>query len=366
MGLPREHPSPLDALIAAIVTAATVVPALAVAAPWWIVGLSVLASVPVLWRRRAPVGVLFVVGPAITALGCVHALPILPFGTVVCVYTIAAYCSARQRRTTFVLVVVGILVSLLVPRETADSYAYAAMSFMTAWALGSGVRAKQAQIDALAERTRRLDDERQAAVVRERLRIARDMHDGLAHTVGAMIVRAETGPLLDRADADAAFAAIADGGRAALRELRHSIGALREDDPPHQPGVAAIADLVALAEHPGLAARFTEHGARVPISPQADAAAYRIVQEALTNTGKHAKATRVDVALSWSSGRLGVRIADDGTAVVEGGRVGDVDTTGFGLVGMRERVHACGGVLRVEPTRSGFVVSADLPLAQGS
>ncbi|WP_370585073.1 sensor histidine kinase [Nocardia sp. XZ_19_231] len=365
MGLPREHPSPLDALIAAMVTAATVVPALAVAAPWWIVGLSVLASVPVLWRRRAPVGVLFVVGPAITALGCVHALPILPFGTVVCVYTIAAYCSARQRRTTFVLVVVGILVSLLVPRETADSYAYAAMSFMTAWALGSGVRAKQAQIDALAERTRRLDDEREAAVVRERLRIARDMHDGLAHTVGAMIVRAETGPLLDRAAADAAFAAIADGGRAALRELRQSIGALREDDPPHQPGVAAIADLVALAEHRGLAAHFTEHGARVPISPQADAAAYRIVQEALTNTGKHAKATRVDVALSWSSGRLGVRIADDGTAV-EADRVGDGDPTGFGLVGMRERVHACGGVLRVEPTRSGFVVSADLPLAQGS
>ncbi|MFD4460370.1 sensor histidine kinase [Nocardia sp. NPDC058480] len=365
MGLLREHPSPLDALIAAVVTAATVVPAVVVGASWWVVALSVLASVPVLWRRRAPVGALCVVGPAITTLGCVHALPVLPFGTVVCVYTIAAYCSARQRRMTFVLVAVGILVSLLVPRETADSYAYATMSFMTAWALGSGVRAKQAQIDALAERTRRLDDERDAAVVRERLRIARDMHDGLAHTVGAMIVRAETGPLLDQADAHAAFAAIADGGRDALRELRHSIGALREDDPPHQPGVAAIADLVALAEHRGLAAHFTEHGARAPISPQADAAAYRIVQEALTNTGKHAKATRVEVALSWSSGRLGVRIADDGAAV-DGGRPADTGVTGFGLVGMRERVHACGGLLRVEPTRSGFVVSADLPLVQGS
>lgn len=345
-------------------TAATVVPALVAGASWWVIGLSVLASAPVLWRRRAPVGVLCVVGPAITALGCVHALPVLPFGTVVCVYTIAAYCSARQRRMTFVLVAIGILVSLLVPRETADSYAYAAMSFMTAWALGSGVRAKQAQIDALAERTQRLDDERDAAVVRERLRIARDMHDGLAHTVGAMIVRAETGPLLDRADADAAFAAIADSGRDALRELRHSIGALREDDPPHQPGVAAIADLVEFAGRTGLAARFTEHGVRAPISPQADVAAYRIVQEALTNTGKHAEATRVDVALSWSSCRLGVRITDDGAAA-QGRRVGETGTTGFGLVGMRERVHACGGLLRAEATGAGFVVAADLPLAQG-
>ncbi|MEV6656390.1 sensor histidine kinase [Nocardia fluminea] len=363
MGVTREHPSPLDALIAAVVTTVSVVPALVVNAQWWVVALSVLASAPVLWRRRAPVGVLCVVGPAITALGCVHALPVLPFGTVVCVYTIAAYCSARQRRMTFVLVAVGIVVSLLVPREPADSYAYAAMSFMTAWALGSGVRAKQAQIDALAERTRRLDDEREAAVVRERLRIARDMHDGLAHTVGAMIVRAETGPLLGRTDADAAFAAIADSGRDALRELRHSIGALREGDPPHRPGVAAIADLVALAEQGGLAAHFTEHGTRAPISPQADAAAYRIVQEALTNTGKHAKASRVEVALSWSSGRLGVRIADDGTPLE---RARGETATGFGLVGMAERVHACGGLLRAEPTRAGFVVSADLPLAQAS
>ncbi|MFD5180999.1 sensor histidine kinase [Nocardia sp. NPDC058379] len=358
MGLPRKPPEPIDALIAAIVTVVTVGPAVVAGAPWWIVALSVLASVPVLWRRRAPLATLGVVGPAITALACAHAMPVLPFGTVVCVYTIAASCSAIQRRITFVLVAAGILVSLLVPNEPVDSYGYAAMSFLTAWALGAGVRARQAQIDVLAERARRLDEERAAAVARERLRIARDMHDGLAHTVGAMILRAETGPLL--AHPDAAFAAIADDGRAALRELRHSIGALRDgDDPPHPPGVAAVADLVARAERPGLAAHYTEHGTRAPIAPQTEAAAYRIVQEALTNTGKHARASRVEVAVRWSADHLGVSVVDDGTGPSRS------DTTGFGLLGMRERVHACGGVLRAGPTATGFTVDAELPLAQG-
>jgi len=200
-----------------------------------------------------------------------------------------------------------------------------------------------------------------SAVARERLRIARDMHDGLAHTVGAMILRAETGPLLAHPTAtDAAFAAIADDGRAALRELRHSIGALRDsDDLPHPLGVAAVADLVARAERAGLAAYYTEHGPRAPIAPQTEAAAYRIVQEALTNTGKHARASRVDVALCWSADRLGVSVVDDGTAAPRS------DATGFGLLGMRERVHACGGVLRAGPTATGYAVDAELPLTQG-
>jgi len=357
----RKPPEPIDVLIAVIVTVVTVGPAVVAGAAWWIVGLSALASVPVLWRRRAPLATLAVVGPAITALSCAHAMPVLPFGTVVCVYTIAAYCPASRRRIAFVLVAAGILVSLLVPHESADSYGYAAMSFLTAWALGAGARARQAQIDVLAERARRLDEERASAVARERLRIARDMHDGLAHTIGAMILRAETGPLLAHPTAtDAAFAAIADDGRAALRELRHSIGALRDsDDLPHPLGVAAVADLVARAERAGLAAYYTEHGPRAPIAPQTEAAAYRIVQEALTNTGKHARASRVDVALCWSADRLGVSVVDDGTAAPRS------DATGFGLLGMRERVHACGGVLRAGPTATGYAVDAELPLTQG-
>ncbi|WP_433683429.1 sensor histidine kinase [Nocardia sp. CA-119907] len=389
--------SAVDIVLAVAVTVASVGPAIVTRESWWVVAYCVLASAPVLWRRRAPILVLLVVGPAITALACLHAMPALPYGTIICVYTIAAYSPPRPRRFALITVSIGILLSLIIPNESPDSYGYAAMSFVTAWALGTGVRARRLQIEMLEERARRLDEERVAAVDRERLRIARDMHDIVTHSVGLMIVQAETGPLLTRTDpdrADAAFAGIADTGRAAVQQLRRSLGALRgSDDPPHQPGVEAIPDLVELSRRGGLTASFDEFGTRRAVSGDVGVTAYRVVQEALTNTMKHAGATTARVSLRWDEDRLIVRVTDDGRGLRSVGHgsigagascigEGALDSgfavgrsTGHGLIGMRERVTTAGGWLRYgpsargrsveSPSTNGFEITAELPIAQG-
>ncbi|MFI9509758.1 sensor histidine kinase [Nocardia sp. NPDC052566] len=359
-------PRLVDVVLTGAVTAASAGPVMFAGRPWWVLALSLLASVPVWWRRRAPVLVLWVVGPAITVLAMLHALPALPYGTIVCAYTIAAYSPPMRRRGALIAASAGVLISLIVPNESPDSYGYAAMSFVTAWALGTGVRARRARIEMLEERARRLDEERVAAVDRERLRIARDMHDIVTHSVGVMIVQAEMGPLFthrDPARADATFAEIADAGRAAVDQLRRSLGALRGEngDPRHQPGIEAIADLVALSRRTGLNAVIDESGWRRPVSDDVGVTAYRVVQEALANTGKHARATEVTVALGWSDDRLTVRVSDNGIGATAGA------SGGHGLLGMRERVIGCGGTLHQgRSAAAGFTVAAELPIAQGS
>jgi len=354
----------VDLGVAVVVTVATVGPVLVGHAPWWVLVAAVLAAVPVLWRRRAPVLVLLVVGPAITVLAAAHSLPALPYGTLICAYTIAADSPPALRRGTLIVGGIGVLVSLILPAEALYSYGYAAMSFVTAWALGTGVRARRTQIAMLQERARRLDEERAAAVQRERVRIARDMHDIVAHSVGLMIVQAETGPLLTRTDparADDTFAGIADTGREAVRQLRHSLGVLRQDtaDPPQQPGIAAIADLVAATCRSGLDASLDEHGWPRAVPGEIGVTAYRVVQEALTNALKHADASVVRVSLHWHENGVTVAVVDDGN----GPR--SQDPSGRGLLGMRERVAACGGTLRHGYTGTGFEVIAELPLTPG-
>ncbi|WP_225724586.1 MULTISPECIES: sensor histidine kinase [unclassified Nocardia] len=355
-------PWSVDVVVTVAVTVATVGPVLADQRPWWIVLIAVVASAPVLLRRRAPVLVLTIVGSALTVLGCVDAMPALPYGTVVSAYTIAAHCSLTWRIVAFIGIGAGILVSLIVPNEQPQAYGYAAMSFVTAWALGTGVRARNNQIALLRERARRLEEERVAAVAQERVRIARDMHDIVTHAVGLMIVQAETGPLLTHSDpdrADATFAGIADTGRDAVRQLRGSIETLRDGtEPRHQPGIAAISDLVELSKRGGLAATFNEYGTPRPISGDIEVTAYRVVQEALTNTMKHAGATCVRVVLRWSDDWLTVRVSDDG----HGRGDGLAETIGYGLLGMRERVSACGGLLRDGQSDYGFTVFAELPI----
>ncbi len=367
----RIPPGAVDLVLTAVITVASVGPTVLAGHPWWVVLLAVVASAPVLWRRRAPVATFLVVGPALTLLACVHAMPALPYGTVICAYTIAAYSPPVRRRFAFLAGAFGILLSLVIPNESLDSYGYAAMSFLTAWALGTGVRARRAQIEMLQERARRLEEERVAALDRERLCIARDMHDIVTHSLGAMIVQAEAGPLFTRADpdrADATFASIADTGRVAVQQLRRSLGTLRDAaaEPRHQPGIEAIADLVDRTRRGGLAATLNEDGPRRAVSDEVAVTAYRVVQEALTNTGKHARATSVRVSLRWSDQTLTVRVSDDGCGPATPPGAHAADCAGYGLLGMRERVTASGGRLRHGPSAHGFDVAAELPLGQRS
>ena len=175
-----------------------------------------------------------------------HQLPVLmPYGPLVCTYTFAELAPPVLRAIGGVVLAVGVVVSLALPHESVDTFGYVITSYVAAYALGVGTRARRAQREAVEERTRRLEEERATAVAEERTRIARDMHDIVTHSVGLMVVQAEAGPLVVRSDparAEAAFEAIADTGREAIGQLRQILGALRgtaEREP--QPGLDATA-----------------------------------------------------------------------------------------------------------------------------
>ncbi|MFG2576897.1 sensor histidine kinase [Streptomyces sp. NPDC048481] len=364
-----RSPRTVDALVASAVVAATAVPVLLSPGPWWLVLLALSASVPVLWRRRAPVAVTLVVGAAMSVLVLWQKPLLLPWGPLVGVYTVAALSRPLVRLVSLPVTVAAVWLSLVLPRENADVYPLMGTAFLAAFALGAAEHARRAQAAEHSERARRLEQERASAVLRERARIARDMHDIVTHSVGLMVVQAEAGPFAGRRGADAAdredarteaFDRIADTGRATLSQLRALLGVLRDDRadlaagvPPAavQPGLAALADLVGAC---GLPVRLTVEGAPREVPAEVGVAAYRIVQEALTNVRKHAGASSVSVRVRWG-GDLEIEIADDG-------RGGPPRPGGLGLVGMRERATTCGGSVRTGPGPGGFTVLARLPV----
>jgi signal transduction histidine kinase len=356
-GLPSRG---LDIVITVATSAATVGPVL-VSRAWWAVALALLASVPVLWRRRAPVWVTAVVGLAMTALVIGGHKPLLPYGPLVGVYTIAAVSAPLVRLSVLPIIGAAVYVSLVVPHDNLDAYRVVGTAFVAAYALGTSARAHRAQAAELAERDHRLTQERVMAAAQERTRIARDMHDIVTHSVGLMVVQAEAGPLVIRPDparAEAAFDAIADTGRGALAQLRGVLGALRSDENglrEPRPGLSALPGLIERSRRVGLNVTLTSDGAPRPVTANVDVAAYRIVQEALTNVMRHADAQAVRVRLRWADTALEVEVADDGKGA--DGVIG-----GHGLAGMRERAAACGGKLQAGPGMDGFVVAATLPV----
>ncbi|MEU6426853.1 sensor histidine kinase [Microbispora sp. NPDC046973] len=368
-------PSRSDVAIAAVVTVMTVTPVLVpFRQPWWAVALAVLMSVPVLWRRRAILLAGAVVGCATTVLAIAAkslphsaALLLLPYGVLVCTYTFAAADLSRARRAAGIAgLVAGVAVSLIVPHENLETYRYLLTAIVAAYAVGVGARARRAGRDAEREREARIREERAAAVARERTRIARDMHDIVTHSVGLMVIQAETGPLVVRdhpEKAEAVFEGIAAAGRDAIGQLRLILGALRGSEAPGgpapargpQPGLDALPGLLDNARRAGLDVRADVRGEPRRLSSDVDIAAYRIIQEALTNTIRHAGASTVRVGLRWSADTLDVEVADDG-------RGGRELREGHGMIGMRERVTACGGRLAVRPGNPGFTVTATLPI----
>lgn len=346
----------VDILITVAVTAATAYPAL----KWGTsadVALSLLASVPLLWRRQAPILVALACGIGTTWLSVRDRLFDMPYGQLVATYTWAELSTSRWRLFGAVGTAVGVAASLAVPQQSPPSFGYVGMMFVTAYALGTGVRARRDRIAYLEERTRRLSEGHAAAAGAERARIARDMHDVLAHSVGLMVVQAEGGASVVRTDAaraEAAFDAIAGTGREALVQLRHALGVLR-DQQPEPPGLDAVASLVERARRTGLDVTLTR-AAVPPVPAEVGAAAFRVVQEALTNAVKHAGARHVAVVLAAEGPSLRVLVRDDG-------RGGVPKPGGHGLAGMAERVAAAGGTLRTGPAEQGpgFEVSALLP-----
>jgi signal transduction histidine kinase len=334
------------------------------AVTWLGVVFNLATVVPLLWRRRWPFGVMVVVGVAATLVS-LHHRPgqNLQYGGLVAIYTLASLGRKRWQRIGLLVVILVTFppASLLLKDNDLDEFMFTFLLPVAAWLLGSLERSHREHAAVLRERAQQLERERAAEAARaaaeERARVARDMHDILAHAVSLMVVQAEAGPVVVRTDperAEKAFDAIADAGRDAMVQLRRLLGVLKagEDRAP-QP---TLADLPALVRD----VSFEETGVRRPVAPDTEVAVYRIVQEALTNTVKHARATRVDVRLHWSADAVEVVVVDDGVGSAA------ASPGGHGLVGIRERAAACGGTAEAGPLPGGgFEVRARLPCGEG-
>ena len=239
----------------------------------------------------------------------------------------------------------------------------------TGWLVSAGVavvatvqwHARLREVEKRAEEAERTRDEMaRRRAVEERLRIARELHDSLTHSISVIKVQAGVATHLARKNGDEpsdALLAIREASTDAVRELRSTLDVLRRDDDTNGSGLELVPTLVERARSSGLPTNYTVSGDERPLPPDVDQAAYRVVQEALTNVTRHAGKATASVQITYGARTLTVRVDDDGTEPRHS------PVPGYGLVGMRERVTALGGSLRAEPGEScGFTVLAELPV----
>ncbi|MBQ1093296.1 sensor histidine kinase [Streptomyces sp. B93] len=354
--------------------------------PALIVPVTVLLCLVIALRRRMPERMLVlaaVVGVAQLVLD-VATLP-ADFAMLVIVYTVAA--NGARWASRFALVgglCAAPAAQLRWPQEEASPLANLALAilqtvpFALAWVLGDSIRTRRAYFAQLEERAARLEREREAqakvAVAAERARIARELHDVVAHNVSVMVVQADGAAyVLDAApdQAKKALETISSTGRQALAEMRRLLGVLRTGEHQEsgeyvpQPDVQQIEDLVEQCRGAGLPVDFKIEGTPRPLPSGVELTAYRIVQEALTNTRKHGGPNAgASVRLVYFDDGLGLLVEDDGKgAPHELYEDGGADGSGHGLIGMRERVGMVGGTLDAGPRPGGgFRISALLPL----
>ncbi|MGV9269731.1 sensor histidine kinase [Kitasatospora sp. NPDC003701] len=248
-------------------------------------------------------------------------------------------------------------------------------------AVGDSIRNRRAHLAAIEERAERAErtreEEARRRVADERIRIARDLHDVVAHHIA--LANAQAGiavHLMDTHPAEARemLSHLTDATGSALQELKATVGLLRRADDPEAPlepapGLGQLTDLINSFERAGLAVRLAVEGEPRPLSPGVDLTAYRIVQESLTNVAKHARGAGAEVTLAYSGSRVALTVANATPArngpVPSGPRLAPAvaGAAGYGLIGMRERAGAVGGRLRADRRPDGgFLVSAELPL----
>jgi signal transduction histidine kinase len=341
--------------------------------------LVLLHTLPLVARRRFPGAVLAVCvasGLAITALGVPPSFlgPAMP----VAVYSVAAYGRRWVSLAGLVVAELGLAAVWLTPAMLERSSFLFFMGFIAvAWVLGHFVGDRQVYAAQLEERTAELEEAREElarrAVVEERLRLARELHDVVAHAMSVIAVQSGVGAHVADSrpeEVGKALAAIEVTSRGALEELRRLLGVLRQDSEVQAslmpvPGLANLDSLLAEVGKAGLAVRVRVEGTPLQLPAGVDLSAYRIVQEALTNVVKHAGPAHAEVTIGYRDQEVTVEVTDDGRGAVppaSDGRVG----TGHGLIGMRERVAAFGGDLQVGPRPGGgFRVAARLPLPPG-
>ncbi|MDQ3465075.1 MAG: sensor histidine kinase [Actinomycetota bacterium] len=370
------RPGVADLLIALVVFVVTVQPLIqpqgcgCPPVSWWGYGLVAGQSLVLVWRRRFPFSTALLAGIT-TAASDVAALPepVLPFAALVATYTVAAHGRRPLALLAAAITALSLLLILMFdPAANAQSYTVLYLIFATAWLLGDSARSRReraAQLeDAAAQLKLTRDAEAQRVMVEERNRIAREMHDVVAHHVSLMVIQAEAGPVVVyRAPERAieAFDSISVTGKQALTQMRQLLGVLRTDDTADlgpQPGVDGLAELAAGVREAGLPVELMVTGTERRLPAGVDLSAYRIVQEALTNALRHAGPSHASVTLDYTDDVFRLSVVDDGVGSSGHGR-----QTGNGIVGMGERARLVGGHLDAGPRRAGgWEVRAELPL----
>jgi signal transduction histidine kinase len=339
--------------------------------------LVLLHTLPLVARRRFPGTVLALVVGSGLAFAALDLPPgDLGVAILVAVYSVAAYGSRWVPLAGLAGVEVALVALQLTPGRTgADTLVHNLGGVAAAWLLGRFAHNYRTYAARLEERTIELEQAREElarrAVTEERLRLARELHDVVAHAMSVIAVQSGVGAHVadtNPQEAARALAAIEATSRAALEELRRLLGVLRQEDEPQGalapvPGLADLDSLLAEVGKAGLAVKLQINGTRPPLPAGVDLSAYRIVQEALTNVVKHAGPAHAQVVVGYRDQDVTVEVTDDGRGAVTSasdGRVG----TGHGLIGMRERVQAFGGDLQTGPRPGGgFRVAARLPFA---
>jgi signal transduction histidine kinase len=372
----RGHPRAADAALAlllAVVVQEEILTSDVTGPKWLIVPAGLAMTVPLAWRRVAPLPALLVVMAASAAAGLAAAdsdavvqTPQSPFlAEILAVYSVAAHA---ERRTALI----GLLVSwtALVAGEPGD-FVVMGPAWAGIWLAGRLVRARERDAHRLRELAQALERERvdaaRLAAAEERTRIARELHDVIAHAMSTIVLEAGAERVnLDEGQTSArqTLHSIERTGRQALAEMRRLVGVLRtEEDEPElfpQPSLTQLAFLIEQVGRAGLPVELRVVGEPVQLAPGLDISAYRIVQEALTNVLKHGGDARATVVVGYGDRTLEIEIADDG-------RGGTPDGSGHGIVGLRERVALFGGSLEAAGLEGGgFAVRARLPLEKGA
>jgi signal transduction histidine kinase len=339
-------------------------------------------SVPLAWRRQRPLLVFFIVLAAVFPAGYLDPAGSVA-GAAIASYSVALYSRYRWVSLGAILIEAVLILAVFggglppLPDFTAPF-----VILVPAWLIGNALRIRQLRADLFETRARQLEQQqeqaRQAAVLQERGRIARELHDVVAHSVSMMVVQAGAArEVLKQApdapvEATQSLLSVEASGREALTELRHMLGALstngssRSEEQPAeadagiapQPGLQQLEPLVQRVRDTGLPVSVEIDGEERPLPSGVDIAAYRIVQEALTNAMRYAGSAPTEVTLHYREDELKIEVLDDGPGV---GRIDGAP--GHGLTGMRERVAIFGGKLEAGPRlERGYAVRAWLPL----
>jgi len=341
---------------------------------WFAVPAIAIMVLPLFARRRFPFAAPTVYWLLGTALSFVDGR-LVPFTTSVFVIGMAAAFLLGSLRDALLArlglaVVLGGAAILVynIPAHSASEVVFIPLLFGICWLAGFAVHERAAQAEAAEERATYAEREREAAarvaVAEERARIARELHDIVAHAVSVMVlqvgaVRHRLPPTLEE-DRDA-LSRVEQAGRTALAEMRRLLGAMRRDgdglELAPQPGLDRLDSLLEDVGRAGLPVRLHVDGEPLPLPRAIDLSAYRIVQEGLTNALKHARARHADVTVRYRPDEVEIEVLDDGAGAATS------DGRGHGLVGIRERVKIYGGEMmaRTAPA-GGFILSARLPL----